>query len=83
MDIVRCDSNSKIVFDPTDKEGMEKLMKKYGDSDNNYMGKNDNGENVVIYIEKDNISTHTFQKNGFIRTNIFWKDGTREEIYEC
>ena len=45
-------------------------------------GKNDNDENVIVNRGSDSIYTETFQKNGWVRTNYFYPDGTVEELYE-
>ena len=42
----------------------------------------DGGEDVYISIFYDKIVTATTQANGWIRKNIYWRDGTREEMYE-
>lgn len=48
---------------------------------------NENGEPVFIYWmpPKDGIEerfkTETYQNNGWIRDNYYYKDGTVEEIY--
>ncbi len=44
-------------------------------------GKNQKGENVIITIDIQKAEIQTFQHNGFIRTNVYWLDGTTEELY--
>ena len=70
-----------IRFDPTDFNGMIELMDKYGDSETLYPGENDEGKLVHISIFHDMIVTETFQSNNWIRKNIYYRDGTREELY--
>lgn len=50
---------------------------------------NDEEENVIIEHgrEDDGLKEHfykitTAQKNGWLRINIYWEDGTTEEMYE-
>ena len=45
-------------------------------------GQNEEGENVWISINEDNITLQTFQHNNWVRTNIYYKDGTIEELYD-
>ena len=71
-----------IHLDPTDFEGMLKLMDDYGDSKTMFPGTNEGGEDVHISIFPDKIVTETFQHNGWIRKNIYYRDGTREELYD-
>lgn len=71
-----------IHLDPTNFESMVTLMDKYGDSDTLYPGTNENGETVHISIFHDKIVVVTFQKNRWIRKNVYWRDGTREELFE-
>lgn len=46
------------------------------------------GENVIIDIDgydEENMAvlkTITIQKNGFVRVNVYYFDGTTEELYE-
>jgi len=75
-------SMDKIKFDPNDFEGMQALMKEYGDSDSPYWGENINGEPVTISIFPDRIVVATLQENGWERTNIYHSDGTQEESYD-
>ena len=44
-------------------------------------GKNSDGCNVVIDKCEDYYAIETFQKNGWIRVEIYHKDGTVEEEY--
>lgn len=51
-------------------------------------GVNDNDESILISSGIDNESNEKYykvktkQNNGWIRTNIYWEDGTIEELYE-
>lgn len=71
-----------IDFNPHDLEGMVRLMDKYADSEFPFEGKNENGETVLISINKNNIAVETFQANEWVRINTYWRDGTTEETFE-
>ena len=57
-------------------------MDAYGDSKTMYPGMNENGETVWISIFKDMIVVLTSQSNGWNRKNIYYRDGSREELFE-
>lgn len=71
-----------IHLDPTDLSSMISLMDAYGDSDTLFPGTNEDGETVHISIFHDKIVVVTFQTNRWIRKNVYWRDGTREELFE-
>ena len=71
-----------VEFDSTDLDGMRRLMDEYGGSRASFDGRNENIEQVSISIAKDRIDVVTFQDNGWTRRNVYWRDGTREELYE-
>lgn len=72
----------QIYLDPSDQEAMNKLMDELGDSETMFPGTSEHGEDVYISIFHDKIVTSTTQDNGWIRKNIYWRDGTREELFE-
>ena len=72
----------EIHFDPYDQEAMNRLMDEHGESKTMYPGTNEHGEDVYISIFPDRIVTSTTQSKGWIRKNIYHRDGTREEMYE-
>lgn len=45
-------------------------------------GKNAEGENVVLSVSRDVITTEAAQNNSWIRVNTYYRDGTREETYK-
>ena len=59
----------------------EKLFKKYGLIDQQ-VGENEDGEYVIVAVTKNYAVITTSQKNGWLRNNTYWKDGTEEESYE-
>ena len=71
-----------VEFDSTDLDGMRRLMDEDGGSRASFDGTNENIEQVSISIAKDRIDVVTFQDNGWTRRNVYWRDGTREELYE-
>jgi hypothetical protein len=72
-----------LNFDPMDNKGNVALMERANEKtfDVPWAGKNVDGENIMISVNTDNITVETFQNNNWIRENIYWKDGTREELY--
>ena len=60
----------------------EELVAKYGYIEEYQCGKNEDGENVMVSIDKDCACIRTYQRNGFVRVNIYHNDGTIEELYE-
>lgn len=73
--------NDRINFDPADVKGMRELMQKADEFSSMLVGHNYENERVLLSINDDNITTTTYQKNGYARENIYWKDGTCEEIW--
>ena len=45
-------------------------------------GTNDKDETVLLSVDEKCASVRTFQSNGWQRINIFYPDGTEEELYE-
>ena len=72
----------QIHFDPTNQEAMNALMDELGKSKTMYPGTNEHGESVYISIFEDKIVTMTSQSNGWMRKNIYYRDGSREETFE-
>ena len=64
-----------------DKDYYDLLLQKYGYCDA-LCGNNEDGELVIVSIDKEKATIKTSQHNKFIRVNIYWKDGTSEELYE-
>lgn len=71
----------QIIIDPYDYDGMIKLMERHEEFKVPWSGKNDDGEHIQISINEDNITVETFQNNGWIRENIYWKNIVSEELY--
>lgn len=71
-----------FTFDSTDLGAMCALMDKYGKSETMFMGVNTEGEDTTISIATENIVYVTYQHNGWVRKNIYWRDGTCEETFD-
>ena len=71
-----------VKFETSDLKKMIELMSHHKDFPMPLAGKNDEGETIIIEICKNNIIVRTYQHNNWCRTNIYWKDGTVEELYD-
>lgn len=69
-------------LDPSDAEGMCRIMDEFCNEPCPFSGTDEEGNSVLISVNKDNITVQTFQKNDWIRTNIFNRTGENEELYE-
>lgn len=54
---------------------------------NKYLGlsgssTNSNGEEVTVIVRSDSVEVTTFQHNRWVRQNIYWTDGTVEEMFD-
>ncbi len=76
------EENQAFDFDPSDYKAMLDLMDEKGDSDTLFLGSNENMEDTTISISRDKIVYVTFQNNGWVRKNVYWRDGTTEEIFD-
>lgn len=71
-----------FTFDPSDFEAMRNLMDEKGNSNTMFLGVNKNMEDTTVSISPDKIIYVTFQSNGWVRKNVYWRDGTREELFD-
>ena len=72
----------EINFDPHDWRGMLDLMERHAEFTEICFGKNEDGELVGISVNEDNITVETWQNNGWLRENIYWKeDRMCEELF--
>lgn len=62
-------------FDSADPALLRDIMRKHGDSDSMFFGRNVDGEDVTISIAHDSIALVTMQENGWVRKNYFNADG--------
>lgn len=75
-------SISEINFDPYDYEGINKLIEEYGKSpDAMFYGTNLDGEDVLISICENEIVVVTYQKNHWVRKNIYPRYDPQKEYY--
>ena len=77
-------TNNVLTFDPHDYAGMIKLMDRADEEcfALPLFGKNVQGEDQLVSINSENITIETFQKNGFVRQNIYHRDYEQEELFE-
>lgn len=61
---------------------MVELMKHYKDFPEAVAGTNQDGEHVITSVNEHNITVRTLQSNDWARINVFYDDGTSEELYE-
>ena len=67
----------------TTAEGRVELMKKYGDSDTAYAGRNEEGELVMVSIFPNELVVVTYQSNKWVRKDVYDENGLySEELYE-
>lgn len=71
-----------FTLDPSDLGAMCELMDQYGNSDTMFMGVNTRFEETTISIFHEKIIYVTYQHNGWVRKNVYWRDGTREEMFD-
>ena len=71
-----------FTFDPTDLGAMRALMDEHGNSNTMFVGVNTDFEQTTISISQEKIIYVTYQHNGWVRKNIYWRDGTREETFD-
>lgn len=71
-----------LVVDPFDTKGNKELMNKADEFTMPYFGENEDGESVMISVNKDNITVTTMQNNGWARENIYYADGLTEELFK-
>lgn len=60
----------------------DELVEKYGLISEVKVGVNEDGENCMISIDEECACIRTLQKNNWMRVNIYYKDGTSEELYQ-
>lgn len=67
--------NGKTInFDPHDWKGMRELCNRANEFKVPWSGTNEDGEHIMISVNEDNITVETFQKNGWLRENVYWVD---------
>lgn len=71
----------KIAIDYSDMKQMIGLMNRHNEFNTVLVGENTEGERTYTSINENNVTVETHQSNGWIRTNVFHRDGTAEELY--
>ena len=79
---LQVDEEHTIRFDPQDHEGLCRLMDRASEFRGLMRGINDDGETIHIMIYADKVTVDTFQENGWIRRNTYWRDWSQEETFE-
>jgi len=69
-----------INFDSTDLKGIVALMDRADEFSSAVFGKNQDGETVMISVNKDNVTYEVFQDNGWASENIYYRDGSAEHL---
>lgn len=67
----------------TTAEGRRELMKKYGESDTAYAGRNENGERVIVSIYANELIIETYQSNKWVRKDVYDENGLYSEELYC
>ena len=60
---------------------IEELCAKYSHLDHALIGETVEGETIMISINKGEVITEVYQDNGWVRKNIYYLDGSSEELY--
>lgn len=77
----------KIVFDSKNWDSIEDTLNKLKSIGEMQFGETESGESIIFDVDKDeedkySLVVSVFQKNGWVRTNIYHvADRTIEEIY--
>lgn len=74
--------NDTININLNDLRSMIELMDKYHTTKHMLSGTNELGEHTTASIFKDKIVVVIHQKNGWVRENVYWRDGTCEETFK-
>lgn len=75
-------SKNTITIDPRDLDSMIEIMDKYHETKTMLPGINEDGERTYASIFEDRIVIETYQKHHWVRKNVYWRDGTREELFD-
>lgn len=74
-------NNDTILIDPYDLDGLRKIMDEHCHLETMVFGENELGELTAASIFKDQIVVETYQSNGWLRKNIYYRDGSRDEMF--
>ena len=78
-EIDKCeDGNKTFKLDTSDNDGMRRIMRKYGREHDakrwKHIGKNEDGEDIEVWVYSDCIQVLTYQSNGWMRINEYVND---------
>ena len=73
--------NNEITIDFDNSASLLQVMNTYGHIGHDIFGMNSNGESMVIAIHSDKIIANTYQRNGWVRQNVYHRDGETEELF--
>lgn len=71
-----------LNIDFSDFNQLENLMSRHEEFQEMLFGKNEEGEDTITHINEDHIILETHQSNHWVRRNVYWKDGTVEELFD-
>lgn len=71
-----------LMIDFSNRHQLGELMDRSEDFPYMLSASNSDGETQQISINCDNIIVNTLQNNGWVRANVYWRDGTREELFD-
>lgn len=80
--VVNKSKSEVIEIDFGNRDSIIETMDKYHHLDQMVFARNELEELQAISIYKDKIFVDTYQRNGWIRKNVYHRDGTIEETYE-
>ena len=72
----------QFTIDPTDFGGLVSIMDQYGGTDGIFVGHNEEGEDTLMSVSNGDITVTTFQKNGWIRKDVYFRDGVSETLFD-
>lgn len=68
-----------IKFDPADLSSIQQFMDTYRDIGFPLWSKNEDAEDVEIIASHEKVVVKTYQHNGWVKVNTYYRDGTCEE----
>lgn len=57
-----------------------KIMDEFGDTNTPFFGKNEKGDEIAVFINRDSIMIETFYSNNTVKIHTIWRDSGKEEI---
>lgn len=69
-------------FNPYDMFQLTQMIDMADQFDMPLVGENEDGDMVMMEVTQEFVKITTYQKNGWVRVNYFYSDGTVEELYD-